>query len=113
MQVIEALPEETLFTCGLYPWMNKNTLAMYFTEMKSRQSFRHQRPHAAGAPDELQQPVIPREHIDRFIRAYPTLGAMFPAGLDSFRQGRAAAVHYSLPIRWRSRSIALPGRLPG
>ncbi|MCE1253994.1 MAG: ClbS/DfsB family four-helix bundle protein [Anaerolineae bacterium] len=30
MQVIEKLPEETLFTPALYPWMNQNTLAAYF-----------------------------------------------------------------------------------
>ena len=31
MAAIERLSEESLFTPGLYPWMNKNTLAAYFT----------------------------------------------------------------------------------
>lgn len=31
METIEGMDEETLFTPGLYPWMNKNTLAAYFT----------------------------------------------------------------------------------
>ncbi len=31
VETIEGIPEETLFTPGLYPWMNKNTLAAYFT----------------------------------------------------------------------------------
>jgi hypothetical protein len=35
METIEGLPEETLFTSGLYPWMNKNTLAAYFTSCTS------------------------------------------------------------------------------
>jgi hypothetical protein len=30
MARIESLPEETLFTPGLYPWMNNNILAAYF-----------------------------------------------------------------------------------
>jgi hypothetical protein len=30
-ETIRGLPEETLFTPSLYPWMNKNTLAAYFT----------------------------------------------------------------------------------
>lgn len=32
---IEALDEETLFAAGLYPWMNKNNLATYFTSATS------------------------------------------------------------------------------
>jgi hypothetical protein len=35
MQTIESIPEETLFTSGLYPWVNKNTLAAYFTSATS------------------------------------------------------------------------------
>jgi hypothetical protein len=35
MQTIEGIPEETLFTPGLYAWMNKNTLASYFTSCTS------------------------------------------------------------------------------
>jgi uncharacterized protein (TIGR03083 family) len=35
MDTIRGLPEETLFTPGLYPWMNKNTLAAYFTSSTS------------------------------------------------------------------------------
>ena len=31
MTAIDAIPEKKLFTPGLYPWMNKNTLASYFT----------------------------------------------------------------------------------
>jgi uncharacterized protein (TIGR03083 family) len=30
-EAMQGLPEETLFTRGLYPWMNKNALAAYFT----------------------------------------------------------------------------------
>ena len=30
MDTIEGLPKEDLFTPGLHPWMNKNTLAAYF-----------------------------------------------------------------------------------
>jgi hypothetical protein len=35
MNTIESIPEETLFTSGLYPWMNKNTLASYFISSTS------------------------------------------------------------------------------
>lgn len=35
MDTIEGMPEETLFTAGLYPWMNQNTLASYFTSCTS------------------------------------------------------------------------------
>ncbi len=35
IQTIEGLSEEILFTSGLYPWMNKNTLAAYFTSCTS------------------------------------------------------------------------------
>ena len=35
MEKIETLSEEALFTPGLYPWMNKNTLAAYFTSCTS------------------------------------------------------------------------------
>lgn len=35
METIFSLSEETLFTPGLYPWMNKNTLAAYFTSATS------------------------------------------------------------------------------
>jgi len=35
MEKIETLSEEELFTPGLYPWMNKNTLAAYFTSCTS------------------------------------------------------------------------------
>jgi hypothetical protein len=35
MQAIESLSEETLFTPGLYPWMNKNTLGAYFVSATS------------------------------------------------------------------------------
>lgn len=35
VQTIESLPEETLFTPGLYPWMNKNTLGAYFVSCTS------------------------------------------------------------------------------
>jgi hypothetical protein len=35
MAVIETLPPETLFTPGLYPWMNKNVLASYFVSCTS------------------------------------------------------------------------------
>ena len=35
LETIEGLPGETLFTSGLYPWMNKNTLAAYFTSCTS------------------------------------------------------------------------------
>lgn len=34
-QTIENLSEETLFTPGLYPWMNKNTLGAYFVSCTS------------------------------------------------------------------------------
>ncbi len=34
-ETITALSEETLFTAGLYPWMNKNTLAAYFVSATS------------------------------------------------------------------------------
>ncbi len=34
-ETMESIPEETLFTRGLYPWMNKNTLAAYFTSATS------------------------------------------------------------------------------
>lgn len=30
METIESYPEDVLFTPGLHPWMNKNTLAAYF-----------------------------------------------------------------------------------
>ena len=35
MATIEGLSEGTLFTRGLYPWMNKNALAAYFTSCTS------------------------------------------------------------------------------
>ncbi len=35
MQTMKELSEDTLFTSGLYPWMNKNTLAAYFTSCTS------------------------------------------------------------------------------
>ncbi len=35
MEKIETLSEEALFTPGLYPWMNKNSLAAYFTSCTS------------------------------------------------------------------------------
>jgi hypothetical protein len=35
MKTIENLSEEVLFTPGLYPWMNKNTLAAYFVSCTS------------------------------------------------------------------------------
>ncbi|MBC8507130.1 MAG: ClbS/DfsB family four-helix bundle protein [Chloroflexi bacterium] len=35
IQTIAGHSEETLFTSGLYPWMNKNTLAAYFTSCTS------------------------------------------------------------------------------
>lgn len=35
MKTIESLPEKELFTPGLYPWMNKNTLAAYFVSCTS------------------------------------------------------------------------------
>lgn len=35
MKTIEGIPEEMLFSAGLYPWMNKNTLAAYFTSCTS------------------------------------------------------------------------------
>jgi hypothetical protein len=35
MQTIESLSEEVLFTPGLYPWMNKNTLGAYFASATS------------------------------------------------------------------------------
>ena len=35
METIESIPEERLFTSGLFPWMNKNTLAAYFTSATS------------------------------------------------------------------------------
>jgi uncharacterized protein (TIGR03083 family) len=34
-QTIEALSEDALFTPGLYPWMNKNTLGAYFVSATS------------------------------------------------------------------------------
>ena len=34
-QTIENLPEDILFTPGLYPWMNKNTLGAYFVSCTS------------------------------------------------------------------------------
>ena len=35
METIDNLSEETLFIPGLYPWMNKNTLAAYFVSCTS------------------------------------------------------------------------------
>ncbi len=35
MDTIDKLSEEDLFTLGLYPWMNKNTLAAYFVSCTS------------------------------------------------------------------------------
>ena len=35
MDTIESLSEETLFTPGLHPWMNKNTLGAYFVSCTS------------------------------------------------------------------------------
>jgi uncharacterized protein (TIGR03083 family) len=35
MKTIESLSEEALFTPGLYPWMNKNTLGAYFVSATS------------------------------------------------------------------------------
>ncbi len=35
MNTIESLSEEALFMSGLYPWMNKNTLAAYFVSCTS------------------------------------------------------------------------------
>ena len=35
MHTIESIPEETLFTKALYPWMNKNSMASYFTSCTS------------------------------------------------------------------------------
>ena len=35
METIEGFSEETLFTRGLHPWMNKNHLAAYFTSSTS------------------------------------------------------------------------------
>jgi hypothetical protein len=35
MQTIESQSEEVLFTPGLYPWMNKNTLGAYFVSATS------------------------------------------------------------------------------
>ncbi len=34
-ETIQSLPEEMLFKPGLYPWMNKNTLAAYFVSCTS------------------------------------------------------------------------------
>jgi hypothetical protein len=34
-QTIESLSEDQLFTPGLYPWMNKNTLGAYFVSCTS------------------------------------------------------------------------------
>ncbi len=34
-ETIESIPEEEMFTPGLYPWMNKNTLGAYFVSATS------------------------------------------------------------------------------
>ena len=35
METIESIPEDEMFTPGLYPWMNKNTLGAYFVSATS------------------------------------------------------------------------------
>ena len=35
MKTIEHTPENEMFTPGLYPWMNKNTLGAYFVSATS------------------------------------------------------------------------------
>jgi hypothetical protein len=35
METIKSIPEEEMFTPGLHPWMNKNTLGAYFISATS------------------------------------------------------------------------------
>jgi hypothetical protein len=53
MKTIESLSEEVLFTRGLYPWMNKNHLAAYFTSCTSS--------HYRWALKEIQKGIRSKE----------------------------------------------------